>query len=139
MQALSAQYEPMFNAATPITPNTGEQSESNMPTMKMICMTSNENPNNGFNFCFDENATGGFAGLLGFARVGLTESEFVHLVASDEFPKAVEGTQGFPVEQRRWLLTAALPVIMLAWGCEASYSSDPTLLHETTYILPELP
>lgn len=110
-----------------------------MPTVKMICMTSNENPKNGFNFCFDENATGGFEGLLGFALAGLTESEFVHLVASDEFPAAVKGTQGFPVEQRRWLLTAALPAILYACGCEVGYSSDPTLLHANTYILPDLP
>lgn len=110
-----------------------------MPTMKMICVTSNENPENGFNFCFNENATGGFEGLLDFARAGLTENEFVDLAASDEFPAAVKGTQGFPVEQRRWLLTAALPAILHARGCEVGYSSDPTLLHANTYILPDLP
>lgn len=139
MQTTPAQYKLMFCAATPVGPNTGEQSELKMPNMKMICMTSNENPNNGFNMRFDENATGGFESLLGFARAGLTESEFVHLVASDEFPAAVKGTRELPIEQRRWLLTAALPAILYACGCEVGYSSDPTLLHANTYILPDLP
>ena len=110
-----------------------------MSNMKMICMTSNENTEYGFNICFDENATGGFESLLGFARLGLTESEFVRLVASDEFPAAVEGTQGLPTAQRRWLLTAALPAILRAWGFEVGHSSDSTSPHANTYILPDLP
>lgn len=110
-----------------------------MPNMMMICMTSNEDPKNGFNLSFDKNATSGFQGLLDFARTGLIESEFVNLVASDEFPAAVEGTRGLPVEQRRWLLSAALPATLYACGCELSYSSNSTSPHANTITLPDLP
>ncbi|EHP92279.1 hypothetical protein MetexDRAFT_2846 [Methylorubrum extorquens DSM 13060] len=139
MQAAPAQYELMFYAATPVVPNTGEQSEFYMPTMTIICMTSNENPDNGFNMCFNENATGGFQSLLDFARAGLTKNEFANLVTSDEFPAAVEGTEGLPIEQRRWLLKAALPAVLYACGCKPSDDSNSTPAHANTITLPDLP
>lgn len=139
MQRTPAQYELTICAATPVAPNTGGQSELKVPNMTMICMTSHENPENGFNMCFNENATGGFQSLLDFARAGLTKNEFANLVASDEFPAAVEGTEGLPIEQRRWLLKAALPAVLYACGCKSGDDSNSTPAHANTINLPDLP
>ncbi|MEN3230392.1 hypothetical protein PUR21_22640 [Methylorubrum rhodesianum] len=102
-------------------------------------MTSSEAPDNGFNMCFKEDATGGFQSLLDFARAGLTKNEFANLIASDEFPAAVEGTEGLPIEQRRWLLKAALPAVLYVFGCKPADDFNSTPAHANTVTLRDLP